>query len=63
MAQTSKAIRATYDKTTYKDYKLRVRKDSNLYPLLETCKSEAVSINGLVIGLLEDYLVEREKNA
>lgn len=53
MAQTSKEIRAAYDAKTYKQYIVRVRKDSKLYSLLESYDKEA--FGSLVRRLLADF--------
>ena len=59
--RTSKAIRAAYDKRTYRRYQFEVRYDSELYKNLEDYSDEPVGT--LVKRLLEKYFKEKNKNA
>jgi len=53
MAQTSNAIRNAYTKRTYQDYKLRVRRNSDLNTAIqETLNAKGASLNYLVTKLL-----------
>ena len=53
MAQTKKASREAYDKRTYKEYKLRVRRSSELYAEIEQTKStKGASLNYIITKLL-----------
>jgi predicted HicB family RNase H-like nuclease len=54
--QTKKEIRNKYDKKTYKQYTLTVRRNSELYEKLEeTVKLKGASLNNIIKKLLAEY--------
>ena len=56
MAQTKKEIRAAYNAKTYRQFNLRVRKDSELCACMEqTMQSEGESLNHIVVKLLSKH--------
>jgi len=53
MAQTSKAIRDAYDSRTYKQIKVRVRRNSELCEAIEkTMDTKGASLNFIITKLL-----------
>lgn len=60
MSQTHKDRREAYDKRTYKEYKLRVRRDSALFGEIEAFREyDFGSLNRLVTELLTQHFAER----
>lgn len=55
MAQTSKEIRKAYDRKTYKQFNLRIRRDSDLLRWLEDYKNGGNEVNALMIELLNKH--------
>jgi predicted HicB family RNase H-like nuclease len=55
MAQTSKAIRGAYDKKAYKQYLIRVRRDTDLNRWLEEYKDAGNSVNELIVQKLTEH--------
>jgi len=56
MAQTSKAIREAYNARTYRQFKLRVRKNTDLCEAIEaSLATKNASLNYLVTKLLAEY--------
>lgn len=55
MAQTSKAIRKAYDQKTYKQFNIRIRRDSDLLRWLEDYKNGGNEVNALVVELLSKH--------
>jgi hypothetical protein len=52
MAQTKKANRAAYDLKTYQDYKIRIRRKSDLNSRVAEYKQAGHSLNHLITDLL-----------
>jgi len=55
MAQTKKALREAYNKKAYKQYNIRVRRDSDLYKFLEEWKEAGNNINELAVSRLNEH--------
>lgn len=55
MAQTSKAIRVAYDKKTYKQFIVRVRRDTDLHRWLDDYKDAGNSVNELIVQNLTEH--------
>jgi len=60
---TSSVVKDRYNKKNYKEYKLRVRRDSELIEkLTHFQEGDFQSLNSLVIALLENYFKNKSKS-
>jgi len=56
MAQTQKSIRQAYNNKTYREFKIRVRRNSDLCVAMEsTLSKKGASLNFIVTKLLADF--------
>jgi len=58
MAQTAQHIRNAYNKKTYQDYRLRIRKDSDINARMTEYKNQGNSMNYLLTKLLCEHFGE-----